>query len=630
MHVHLVQPPIGGTSADLTPPLGLLVLAAALEKDGHAPRIVDLNLAAKAGRLDPKKSLRTQFVQALPKRSSDVGVVGISAWSYNFALVMEFVEAIKKKHPRAPIVIGGPHVTFVDKDVLERFPDVDYLVRDEGDHTFPRLVRAIEEGAGPDTLGQIPGLTWRRGKEVVRNPSGPVVEDLDGLPYPAYHLIDVREYASRQPVLVVEAGRGCPYNCNFCSTSNMFQRRYRVKSAARLVDELEWLMKLSGRNRFELLHDNLVANKAYVKGLCQEIRRRNIDVEWSCTSRPDNMTEEVAEEMFLAGCCSVFFGVETLSAERQQWTGKRCKPPLVEQAVAITARQHITPSVGIIVGFPDETEEEFDATVGAALRWTTDPKVKAEVSTAVLRFYPGADLFANADRLAYDDVASADVAALEGYSLRPEWRPLTRLFPLHSIHTAPDETRRNLVRRNFVRTLLKAAPQAFRGAVQLLGWTPRRLLDAMAAARPLAFLDDPRKETIWNDTLRALAAVVEAGPAPAPTHPDATAMVLELLACEAPFFRTLPLAPPLDRLEHVVHDKRWAQDQLLAFAQGRRGEPPAATDEGLKLLAVRAGPECLVWFTPDPARVLAAFQQSWARDRAATAAFAAGLRRGLV
>ncbi len=630
MHVHLIQPPIGGAQADLTPPLGLLVLAAALEKAGHTPRVIDLNLAAKAGRLDPKKSLRTQFVQALPKRSGDVGVVGVSAWSYNFALVMEFVEAVKRKHPRAPIVIGGPHVTFVDKDVLERFPDVDYLLRDEGDHTFPRLVRAIEEGARPDALEQVPGLTWRRGREVVRNPSGPVVEDLDALPFPAYHLLDVQEYVARQPVLVVEAGRGCPYNCNFCSTSNMFQRRYRVKSAARLVDEVEWLMKLSGRNRFELLHDNLVANKAYVKALCQEVRRRNIDVEWSCTSRPDNMTEEVAEEMFLAGCCSVFFGVETLSAARQQWTGKRCKPPLVEQAVALTARQHITPSVGIIVGFPDETEEEFDATVGAALRWTTDPKVKAEVSTAVLRFYPGADLFAQADRLKYDDVASADVAALEGYALRPEWRPLTRLFPLHSIHTPPDETRTNLVRRNFVRTLLKAAPQAFRAAVQLLGWTPRRLLDAMAAARPLAFLDDPRKDTIWNDTLRALGAVLETLPPPAPAHPDAAAMALELLACEAPFFRTLPLAPPLDRLEHVVHDKRWAQSELLAFAQGRRAEPPAATDGALKLLAVRAGPECLVWFTPDPERVLAAFQQSWARDRAATAAFAAGLRRGLV
>lgn len=629
MHAFVVQPPVGGSRNDLTAPLGVLMLAAALEKDGHTAHVVDLNLEVKAGRLDPKKSLRTQFVQTLPKRSSQIGVVGISAWSYNFALVMEYVEAVKKKHPRVPIVIGGPHVTFVDKDVLERFEDVDFILRDEGDVTFPRLVRALEQGASPAALEQIPGLTWRRGGEVVRNPSGPVIDDLDGLPFPAYHLIDTREYVALQPVLVIEAGRGCPYNCNFCSTSNMFQRKYRVKSAPRLVDEIEWLIRTSGKNRFELLHDNLVANRAHVKELCQEIRRRNIDVEWSCTSRPDNMTEEVAEEMFVAGCCSVFYGVETLNEARQRWTGKRCKPPLIEQAIEVTARQHITPSLGIIVGFPDESQEEFDATVGTALRWTTDPRTKAEVSTAVLRLYPGADLFQKADLLRYDEAASSDVAAVPGYALRPEWRALTRLFPLHSIHTEPPETRRNLVRRNFIRTLLKACPQAFRGAVQLLGWSPQRLLDAMATARPLSFIEDPRKETIWNDTLRALGAVLEQEPG-RPVDPDARGMVLELLACEVPFFRTLPLAPLLEAPEHVIHEKRWQQEPLLAFAQGRRQEPPPAAEPGLRLLAVRAGPECLVWFTPDPERVLSVFQQSWALDRQGTVAFAAGRRRGLV
>lgn len=630
MEVFVVQPPVGGSKNDLTAPLGVLMLAAALERDGHAAHVVDLNLEVKAGRIDPNKSLRTQFVQSLPKRSSQIGVVGVSAWSYNFALVMEYVEAVKRKHPRAPIVIGGPHVTFVDEAVLERFEDVDFVLRDEGDVTFPRLVRALEQGGSPADLERIPGLTWRRGGEVVRNPSGPVVDDLDGLPFPAYHLIDAREYVALQPVLVIEAGRGCPYNCNFCSTSNMFQRKYRVKSAPRLVDEVEWLIKATGKNRFELLHDNLVANRTHVKALCQEIRRRNVDVEWSCTSRPDNMTEEVAEEMFVAGCCSVFFGVETLSDARQRWTGKRCKPPLIEQAIEVTARQHITPSLGIIVGFPDESQEEFDLTVGAALRWTTDPRTRAEVSTAVLRLYPGADLFEKADLLRYDEAASSDVAAIPGYALRPEWRALTRLFPLHSIHTEPPETRRNLVRRNFIRTLLKACPQAFRGAVQLLGWGPQRLLDAMASARPPSFLEDPRRETIWNDTLRAFGAVLERGGEDAQPDVDARGMVLELLACEVPFFRTLPLAPLLERPEHVVHDKRWVQEQLLAYAQGRRAAPPEPAEPGLRLLAVRAGPECLVWFTPEPERVLALFQQSWELDRQGTVAFAAGRRRGLV
>lgn len=624
MDVHLVQPPIGGGPADLTPPLGILQLAGSLEQAGHRPHVVDLNLRAKTGELDARKNLRTQLVQQFPKRSSQLGVVGITTWSYNFAVTMELVEALKKKHPHAPIVLGGPHVTFVDREVMSTFEDVDYVLRDEGDHTFPRLVQAIEAGAKPEELQAIPGLTWRRGEELVRNPSGPVVEDLDALPRPAYHLVDVQAYVRLQPTLVVEAGRGCPYNCNFCSTTNMFQRRYRVKTAPRLVDEVEWLMRLSGRNRFELLHDNLVASKKYVLDLCAEIRRRNLDVEWSCTSRTDNLTEELAEAMFLAGCCSIFFGVESLDERRQAWTGKRLKPPLIEEAVRLTARQHITPSVGIIVGFPEETPDELDATVGAAVRWTSDAKLKAEVSTAVLRFYPGADLFGQAEKLRFDEAASTDVAALPGLTLRPEWRDLTRLFPLHAIHTPPDETRRNLVRRTFVRTLLKAAPQTLRATIDLLGLAPHALLERMAAASPLTFLDRPAKEVVWNETIAALARVLEDHASHA-SHPIA----LELLSCEVPFWRTTPLlAGPIDRVEHVVHPKRFVHEQLLAHVQGRRLEPPEPQD-GLSILSVRVGPECLVWFTPDPQAVLLAFTRSWNADRAATAAYAQALRRGL-
>ena len=621
-NVWLVQPPVGGTRDDVTPPLGALVLAASLERAGdYTVRVADLNLLAKQGRLDASRSLAAQFKAAVSKRQSEVDLIGITTWSYNFDVTMEFVEAIKRKHPQAPIVLGGPHVTFVDQETLAAFPDVDYVVRDEGDLTFPRLVQALEAGADPDALAAIPGLTWRRGADVVRNPSGGVVEDLDALPYPAYHRVDVSEYLACQPTLVIEAGRGCPYNCNFCSTTNMFQRSYRVKSPARLVDEVEWLMKISGTNRFELLHDNLVAKKKYVLALCAEIRRRNIDVEWSCTSRPDNMTEEVAEAMFLAGCCSVFFGVESLSVERQAWTGKRLKPPKVHEAMALTRRQHITPTLGIILGFPDESPDELDATVGAAVRWTTEPSVQAQVSTAVLRYYPGADLFQHADALRFDPLAAADASALPGYVLREDWRDHARLFPLQSIHTPADETRRNLLRRNFVRALLKVAPLTARACLDVLGLGASELLDRMAAsADEFDHLRARSKvELLWNEAVRALGQVVEA---------SGSAPVRELLTCEVPFWETLPVAEPLDRLEHVIHEKRFDHAQLLAFGRGARSEPPDPA-EGLAVLAIRAGPEAVVWITDKADDVLAAFLDSYARDQRGTLAYVQGLKRGL-
>jgi radical SAM superfamily enzyme YgiQ (UPF0313 family) len=616
MEIWLVQPPIGGIREDCSPPVGLLALGAALTLDGQKPHIADLNLAWKSGELDPKKSLRNQFVQALPKRSSQVQLVGITTWSYNAEVTMEFVEAIKKKHPHAPIVLGGPHATFVDRDLLENFASVDYVLRDEGDATLPRLVRAIERGSG---FEEIPGLSWRRGVEVVRNASGPVVENMDGLPYPAYDLIDVRQYLGLSPVLVVEAGRGCPYNCNFCSTTNMFQRRYRVKSPGRLLDEIAWMVEKTGCRRYELLHDNLVASKKYVLELSSEIRRRMLDISWSCTSRPDNMDGELAEAMLLSGCVQVFYGVETLSEERQKWTGKRLVPALTERAVEVLGENHIAPSLGIIVGFPDESAAELDATVGAAIRWTTNPKIRAVVSTAALRFYPGADLFGQASLLRYDELAARDNVVIPGVELRAEWRTLTRVFPLSCIQTPHEETRRNILKRNFTRTLLKACPQTFRAVVMLSGVAPSQLFEDLGR-RDYKFLHEhPFHDLVWNEVLLAFGKFVEALGQEIP---------LELLASEVPFWRTQPVVGPLEKLEHVVHEKHFDHASLLEFVQGRRSEPPAVS-QGERILSIRGGRECVVWFTKEPEKTLEAFLRSYEQDRKGTLAFLSSLQRGI-
>ena len=598
--VVLVQPPVGGNENDVSPPLGLLLLGAILEREGREVRLCDLNLLAKTGGVDPARgSIRTQLGRAIPQ---DADLIGFTTWSYNFDVTMEAIEEVRKKRPDLPIVVGGPHATFVDRELLAAFPAVDHVLRDEGDWTFPRLLRALETGAHADDLAAIPGLTWRRGGEVVRNPSGPVVEDLDALPYPAYHLLDARRYLQQNPVLVLEAGRGCPYNCNFCSTTNMFQRRYRVKSPARLVDEIEWAIARTGTNRFELLHDNLVASRKHVLELCAEIRRRNIDVDWSCTSRTDNMTEELAEAMFLAGCSQVFFGVESMDPARQQWTGKRLQPERVEAAVRAVARHHIRPTVGIIVGFPDERDAELDATVEAAFRWTTDPAVQATVSTAILRWYPGADLFAHKDRLRWDPLASADSAAIPGYRIRERWRErdLAALFPLQSIHTPQEETRRNLLRTHCVRTLLKAAPLTTRAAFVSGAFGPRALLDALAAGRQFRFLRFEARGTdgMWNEVLAALGAVLGGRPE-----------LEQLLRWEAPFWETRAVSPPLDHLEHVVHPLRFDHDDLLAWAIGRRAEPPRPAARGQSIVGIRAGRETFVCTSDRPTQVLESFRQ---------------------
>jgi radical SAM superfamily enzyme YgiQ (UPF0313 family) len=595
----MIQPPVGGGPSDVAPPVGLLLLAAILEKEGREVSLVDLNLAHKQDRIDPKRSLRAQYRALLPPKG-EVDLFGITTWSYAFDVTMELVEEIRKRYKGVPIVLGGPHVTFLDEEVMRTFSAIDYVLRDEGDQTFPQLIRALETGATPASLEAIQGLTWRRGQELVRNAAGGVTEDLDSLPYPAYHLVELGDYLRQNPVLSIEAGRGCPYNCNFCSTSNMFQRKYRVKSPARLVDEIEWAMEAAGSNRFELLHDNLVANKKYVATLCAEIRRRNIDVDWSCTSRTDNITEDVAQEMFLAGCSQVFFGIETMSAERQGWTGKGLQPPKVHAAVELTARQHITPVVGIIVGFPEQSDEELDLTVEAAARWTTEPAIRAGVSTAMLRYYPGADLFEHSSALRYDRVAAAYGNAVPGYQIRESWRDLPRLFPLTAIHTPRAETERNLVHALFLRSLFAHAPLSLRACFEVLKCPPSELLDRMAARCPRGFYEDAEdKDRVTNAAAKSLGEVI---------RESGDERVAEVLAFELPFWETRAMAPPLPELEHVKHAKAFVHDALLTFARGA-GPEPARLVHPHWILGVRAGRECMVSITENPQGVLASLER---------------------
>jgi len=272
----------------------------------------------------------------------------------------------------------------------------------------------------------------------------------------------------------------------------------------------------------------------------------------------------------------------------------------------------MSPNVGIIVGFPDETKEEFDVTVGTALRWTSDPAIRAEISTAALRFYPGADLFGQANLLRYDPAAARSGTILPGFELRPEWRTLPRLFPLLCIHTPPEETRLNLAHRDFTRTLFKACPQTFRAAVEKGGLLPSTIYARMLEGRKLRFLDEvPDPDLVWNETIRAFSDVILATGDP---------ILEELLAAEVPFFKTTPIVGPLEKIEHVIHPTRHDHAALLAYVQKKTEAPPPEV-EGQHILSIRGGRECVVWFTKDPKPLVEAFEKSYAQDRQGTIEF---------
>lgn len=158
------------------------------------------------------------------------------------------------------IIFGGPHAGFVDKETLESFDFIDVIVRGEGEHTLLELLDAFQ---AKKPFDRIKGITYRSEADIIRTPARDVIDHLDELPLPSYHLIENVDYYyenEAERFIEIEAGRGCPFLCKFCSTSVFFSRKYRVKSPEKLIAEMKWLKKNWGITLFGLIHDNLTVN----------------------------------------------------------------------------------------------------------------------------------------------------------------------------------------------------------------------------------------------------------------------------------------------------------------------------------------------------------------------------------
>ena len=246
----------------LEPQLGILSLAAVLEVRGDSPEIVDLNrtyfqLADSAGisRLDDFAELAASVVAA-----KDADVCGFTSICSSYPLTIRIAKAVKAIRPQCTILFGGPQASVVDMQTLAAFPFVDLILRGEAEESLPLL---LDELAGRQRMERVPGLTYRDGGRPRRNPNAPVIQDLDALPSPAYHLTRELEGAHRA---ALEMGRGCPFACTFCSTNDFFRRNFRLRSPERILRDMRALAAAYRLSDFDLIHDMFTVNRRRVRG----------------------------------------------------------------------------------------------------------------------------------------------------------------------------------------------------------------------------------------------------------------------------------------------------------------------------------------------------------------------------
>ena len=341
---------------DVHPHLGLLALAAVAEADGHTVEIFDPKRLIRWGRLPYDSTLYERAALDLLARRPHV--VGFTALGCSFLFAINVAAQLKRREPDLPILLGGPHATMLHRAILERFRQFDIVVRHEADETFPAVLDGLERRS----FAAIPGLSWRRTarlRDVHATEGKPKVEDLDALPPVSYDHYPIAELGL--DLLRIEAGRGCPFLCTFCSTAGFFQRSFRLKSAERLVGELDRLHARYEYRDFKLDHDMFTVSRRKVMEFCEAVAGRGY--RWRASARVDCVDAEMLRKMADAGCVSLYFGIETGSPHLQEICRKRLDLSLVGPILDEADRLGIDTTASFITGYPEEGEADQEQTL---------------------------------------------------------------------------------------------------------------------------------------------------------------------------------------------------------------------------------------------------------------------------
>ena len=344
-HVTLVNPaaPVGAAMHMPFALLGLGYLAAVLEKKDYKVDVIDCQLL----KLSPQ-----DFRNEIKKRQPDI--LGVTSSTLTYQTALKLVKITKEACPNCMTIAGGSHVTFWDDHALEECPELDIVVRREGENTMLELVERIE---AKEDYFNVLGTTCRKDGKIIRNPDRPYIEDLDSLPFPARHLWPMERFRELEDILYLVTSRGCVYWCEFCTTVRMHGRKYRMRSPKNVVDELEFLHKTYGVKKFTFCDDAFTVDQPRVEKLCCEIQKRGLKIEWNCGTRVDMLTKELLTKMKEAGCVSIWFGVESGTQQVLDAMKKGITPELTVKVFEWVREVGLKPVPNVILGFPGETKK---------------------------------------------------------------------------------------------------------------------------------------------------------------------------------------------------------------------------------------------------------------------------------
>jgi magnesium-protoporphyrin IX monomethyl ester (oxidative) cyclase len=375
------------------PNLGLLYLAAVLDQNNISVDILDLEQFLDLSDLDLK--------HLIAERSKDYKIFGITSLTNTFHLALDISRIIKDGNKNSLIIMGGPHVTFMYKEILENNKVnqklIDFICIGEAENSFLQLVKILIhlklDASNFENVESkfysIPGIAFKNsmGNLVVTKAANETI--LEELPLPARYKLTHEYYYYTIANIIVN--RGCPNQCSFCSRQKLFKKT-KIRSISSILSEIRDIISLQTYNYINF-YDNININRAFFKDFCNMFIKNNINIPWGCEIRVDVISDKDALLLKQAGCKLIATGIESASIDVLQKNFKYQDPNKVKDGLINLKKYNIPVQAYFVLGLPGETEATFNQTLEYIQKL---PLEKGDtIDYFVATPYPGSQLWDN-------------------------------------------------------------------------------------------------------------------------------------------------------------------------------------------------------------------------------------------
>ncbi len=360
------------------PPIGLAYIAAALREAGHEVTVVDGPGSAPRNYFTFKDVrvrglTQEETVQRIPEDSEVIGLgcMFTSNWIY----VRELVKDIRAQFPRAALFMGGEHVTGFPELSLQQAP-LDAVVMGEGEEIVVSLLEHFDKNLPLDELA---GVAFRNtGGALQINPRYRRIKDIDSIAWPAWDLFDIQQYnevnqphgASQGRFMPMLATRGCPFQCTFCTSPNMWTTEWIARDYKNVVDEMQNYQKHYGTSDFQFEDLTAIVRRDWISDFCDEIVRRGMQITFQMPSgtRSESIDAEIARKLKAAGCHEFAFAPESGDPRILEAIKKKVKLPAMYEAARNAMQAGINVGCFFIIGFPEDTYRSVLKTYAAMVK----------------------------------------------------------------------------------------------------------------------------------------------------------------------------------------------------------------------------------------------------------------------